>query len=427
LIAPWADPPAPSDLVYSLAAVVALLVAVVGSMAAVSLLVYSPTKLARMLKSNGESQILTHLREHGDEYQVLGRFLGLGGLVGGSVLLWAGQPGSLPLAFAVYALLAVVFCGVLPAYLSKSHAERIALATTRLLRPCLALAHYPLIVPLKTIAASMLRILRVPDGRPATPDEIAEEITAAVSDSANNQELPEEERSWIENIVELSHRHASEVMTPRTDVLAFNRSMPLLEAVRLASHAGFSRFPVYEDKVDNVVGVFYAKDALPLVGNGRDEVDSSVSDKMRKPLFVPESMNLIELLRQFRASKVQMAIVLDEYGGTAGVVTIEDVLEEIVGDITDEYDADESEPIRVVEEGRVIEITGRARVDEANEILGTHIPEDGDYDTVAGLVFSTLDRIPKINETVPVNGVEIRILRADERRIRRMRLTVLDE
>jgi magnesium and cobalt transporter len=254
--------------------------------------------------------------------------------------------------------------------------------------------------------------------------ESAHDILAAVSDSAQDVELPDEERRWIENIVELKSMHASEVMTPRTDMVSFPSSMPLLEGVRRAIDAGFSRYPVYDTRIDDVVGVFYAKDALEVLGTEADLGERTVGQMVRKPIFVPESMSLVDLLRLFRATKKQMAVVLDEYGGTAGLVSIEDVLEEIVGEIEDEYDPEGEQPVKVVEEGAVIEVSGRTRVDEANEHLGDRLPEGEDYDTVAGWVFTTLDRIPRVGETVEIGGIGIRILEADDRRIARMRLTV---
>jgi CBS domain containing-hemolysin-like protein len=133
---------------------------------------------------------------------------------------------------------------------------------------------------------------------------------------------------------------------------------------------------------------------------------------------------VIELLERFKTSKIQMAVVLDEYGGTAGLITLEDLLEEIVGDISDEYDFEQEEPIQVIEHGRIVEISGKARVDEVNAVLGIVIPADGEYDTVAGYLFTLLGKIPKVGEVHVADGVEFRVLRGDDRRIDRLRLTL---
>ena len=146
---------------------------------------------------------------------------------------------------------------------------------------------------------------------------------------------------------------------------------------------------------------------------------------MRQPLFAPESMSVLDLLREFKAQKVQLAVVLDEYGGNAGLITIEDILEEIVGDISDEFDRDEEEPIKVIEDQRVIEVSGKARVEEASAMLEHRIPEGDDYDTVAGFVFNHLGRIPEVGTRFETEGVRYEVLRANGRRIGRLRLTLM--
>jgi len=224
----------------------------------------------------------------------------------------------------------------------------------------------------------------------------------------------------------------AEAMTPRTDVQAIEQDETIAKAVTIAVESGYSRYPVYRERIDDVVGMFYAKDALRLGQTGPDgnpAISSAapVRKVMRAPLFVPENTGVIELLEQFKAGKVQMAVVLDEYGGTAGIITIEDILEEIVGDINDEYDADDEEaPVKVVEEGRVVEVSARERVEDVNECLGIELPEDGDYDTIAGFVFSELGRIPKVGESFACHGAEFRILSGDDRSLGRMRVVALE-
>jgi CBS domain containing-hemolysin-like protein len=150
-----------------------------------------------------------------------------------------------------------------------------------------------------------------------------------------------------------------------------------------------------------------------------------VRDLMRKPVFVPETMGARDLLRQLKQTKVHIAIVLDEYGGTAGLITVEDILEEIVGDLADEYD-EEEEPLTVADDKNIIEVSGRARIDEVNAVLeAAELPEHDDYDTVAGYVFSRLGRIPPVGEKVEVDGMEFTVLRGDARRIDRLQLRVL--
>jgi CBS domain containing-hemolysin-like protein len=413
------------SLLLWIAAGGSLVVAAIGALAGASLLFYSPTKLARHLKSDRRSPLITHLHETERDYQALAALLLVAGLVSGSVLAWLGA-GEWPVAKIAALVLAVAFlCGYLPTRIAEDRAEIALLATLRFLKPLRLALHYPLLLPLVIGATWFLRLVGIRETPRRDAEEIVEEILAAVGDTAQAGDLREEEQDWIENIVELKDQQASEIMTPRTDMVAFSADLPLLDAIDRATARGFSRYPVYEGKVDHVTGVFYVKDVLALMRSGADYAKHTVGEHMRRPLFVREDIGLVELLREFRQSKVQMAIVLDEYGGTSGLVSIEDILEEIFGDISDEYDVAQEEAIKVIEAGRVIEATGRARVDEVNAILDIDIPEGEDYDTLAGFVSSTLDRIPKTNETVRHDGVEIRILRADDRRISRMRLTLL--
>ncbi|MGE0145412.1 MAG: hemolysin family protein [Planctomycetota bacterium] len=404
-------------------AFVALIVATLGALVGAALLVYSPTKLARDEAGRKLSERLATTER---EYQVVARFLTIGSVACFALLAWFAFPTSPYVAVGVGLFLAVPACGVLPALIAEARAERILRLGIPVLGPLRLLLLWIVVRPTLAIAHSLLRTLRVSDqNKTAEPDEIADDILAAVSDSAQESALPDEEREWIGNIVELKAKTALEVITPRTDMISFPATMPLDEAVRRAIEAGFSRYPVYRDRVDDIVGVFYAKDALALIAQPERLVGGKVGDLVRKPLFVPESLDLVQLLRQFRATKRQMAIVLDEYGGTAGVVTIEDVIEEIVGDIEDEYDPVIEQPIKVVEEGSVIEVSGRTRVDEANEHLEDRIPEGDDYDTVAGWVFTSIGRIPQAMEELVVDGLAIQILEADDRRIGRMRLTLV--
>lgn len=397
-----------------------LLLAALGAHAAAALLLHSPSKLARRLDDEGLAP-LDDLRENAQEFQIAAWVSTLGGVVAAILLSQQALEGSLFIPILV-GVLALFFCGTLPLSVGRRRAESTVIRTLPLLRVMRSLLRYPVVLPLMAITRWVLWILRIHEQPPTDPDEIADEIMAAVTDSVTEDTLHDEEKSWIENIVELKDRHVSEAMTPRTDIVAFAADMNLRDAVSRASEAGNSRYPVFEDSIDNVVGVFYAKDALPRLG--RDDESLPIQELMRQPLFVPKSMHVVDLLERFKASKVQMAIVLDEYGGTAGLITIEDILEEIVGDISDEYDPDEEDPIKVIEEGRIIEISGMARVDEVNELLGNVIPDSNEYDTVAGYVFSSLGKIPKSGEIHSGDALEVHVLSADERRINRMRLTL---
>ncbi len=408
----------PATLVAALAAIAGLFVAILGAMIGAAILVYSPTKIARI--RGADSPTNKDLAEHERTYEVLGWLALVFGIAVGAPLFWQwAAAGGWPLA--VLAVLIVgLLCAALPSGVAPHRPERIVLTFLPALRIVRVLLHYPLVL-LSVITRGLMRAARIHEDAPRRPEDIADEIMAAVTDSAQESQLEEEERNWIENIVELKDLRVSEVMTPRTDVVAFEADLPLTDAVQQAIEKGHSRYPVYEGKVDHVIGVFYAKDALARLSNGSSK-EVAVRQVMRQPLFVPETMGVNTLLREFKTGKVQLAVVLDEYGGTAGLISIEDILEEIVGDITDEFEADEEDAIVTTDDDRVVEVAGRARIDEINKALGCALPENEDYDTAAGYLFTRLGRIPKNGETTNLDGIEFEVLEADDRRIARLRL-----
>jgi putative hemolysin len=188
---------------------------------------------------------------------------------------------------------------------------------------------------------------------------------------------------------------------------------------------------VYRERIDEVVGIFYIKDALRLIQQGTKKTsETPLRTLLREPLFVPETTSVAQLLHRVQAGNQHMAIVIDEYGTTVGLATIEDLVEEIVGEIEDEFDAPaseqpEEEQIRVIEEGRVLEIPARTSVQDLNRILGSQLSDEGDWDTVAGLVINSCNHIPPVGETVIIDDVEFRVLEANERRVQRLRVTII--
>jgi putative hemolysin len=401
-------------------------IATFGALCASCLAVYSPTKLQNRIQGPAADLLLSELERRERELRVVARFYFLIGLLGALLALRSAVDAETqPWAIAVLGALALFFCGSLPAAVADARAEATLLRALPVLRGGLAVLRWPLVLPVLAVTGGMLRVLRIREEPSQDPEVIAEEVMAAVADSVAEDRLAQDERAWIGNIVGLVDLQVSTIMTPRPDVVAIKAGTPLREAVRLALQHGFSRYPVYRERVDDVSGIFVVKDALRLLHDAAD-AQKPVETMMRTPLFVPESMGVVQLLRRFQADKVHMAIVLDEYGTTAGVVSVEDVLEQIVGDIADEYDAADSsagEQIAVVEAGRVVDVPGRTPVEKVNELLGTELPEDGDFETIAGLVIHHTNRIPAPDDQIQVDGVEFRVLQADDRRIGRLRVT----
>ncbi|MCS6844721.1 MAG: hemolysin family protein [Caldilineales bacterium] len=230
--------------------------------------------------------------------------------------------------------------------------------------------------------------------------------------------IEEKEKEMIASIFELGETVAREVMVPRIDVVAIEETSSLQEALDLIIEAGHSRIPVYRETIDNVQGVLYAKDLLRPYREGRFDVP--ITELMRSAYFVPESKRVNELLRELQQLKVHMAIVVDEYGGTAGVVTIEDLLEEIVGDIQDEYDRESPMVLHKGENEYVFD--ARIDLDEVSQLVGVELPTE-ETDTLGGFVFSQLGRVPTAGSRVEFGPLTLEVVSVSGRRIQQVRVT----
>jgi CBS domain containing-hemolysin-like protein len=223
----------------------------------------------------------------------------------------------------------------------------------------------------------------------------------------------------LEAVIELPNTTVEHIMTPRTEMTAIEVKASLEEIKQTIQREGHSRIPVYEDSVDNILGMLYAKDLIRFVGDGHQ---FDLRNVLRDALMVPEAKSVRDLLADFKARKVHIAVVLDEFGGTAGLVTIEDVIEEIIGDIEDEYEPAQDKPsYRMIDE-QTVEVDARVYVDDLNEELGLSLPEDEDYDTVGGFVFSKLGHIPEEGEQLTFEELVLVVVEAEKNRVKRVRL-----
>lgn len=260
-----------------------------------------------------------------------------------------------------------------------------------------------------------------------TPEEQQEErqqdFLTGLEQHRTEGVLDEEEQQMIENVLELSEAAAGEIMTPRTDITAVEVTSDLQKVLETITTAGHTRVPVYEENIDNIVGLVYAKDLLNEIG--KDPEDFELRGRMRDVYFVPETKPLRELLHEFQGQKLHIAVVLDEYGGTAGIVTLEDILEELVGEITDEYEEVPPEPVRRIDQN-TIEVDARTYVDDLNDRFELNLPEDEDYDTVGGFVFSRLGYIPKAGESFDYENLKFTVASAEARRIKRIRIKLVN-
>lgn len=239
-----------------------------------------------------------------------------------------------------------------------------------------------------------------------------EELETIIDTGQETGLLDEDENEMIHRIFEMKDIVVREVMVPRTDIQALEINSTVEDVAKLVVEAGHSRIPVYEENIDKIVGIVYAKDLLKywISKNKTDKI----SELMRKPLFVPETKNIDDLFKELKNQRIHIAIVVDEYGGTSGLVTIEDLIEEIVGDIQDEYDIEEDEFV-MISEGEYV-ADARIDIDELSDKLGVSISKE-DYDTLGGFLVHMSNKIPAVNDDILYEDITFTIIEADERRV----------
>jgi putative hemolysin len=319
---------------------------------------------------------------------------------------------SFLIAFAILTYLSVVLGELVPKAVALQKAEPLAVALAIPL-DWLARITYPLVWLLQKSANAVLRLFRI---RPAPAGMIAytrEDIRHSVAAAEDHGELQEAEEEMLYKVFDFASKEVSEVMVPRPEVVGISADMPPEEALRAVVDSPFTRYPVYRGSLDDVVGILHVRDlfgAIHDLGLASVELESIV----RPAYVVPETKDLAALLADFRREKQHLAIVIDEYGDMEGIVTLEDVLEEIVGDIEDEFDLPDTSIERIDETH--IRIDGTYSIDDFNEEFGTELEQE-DFNTMAGLVFGELGRAPEVGDTVRADGLHLTVLEIDGSRI----------
>ena len=339
------------------------------------------------------------------------------GLSGGPVALevWLGVTVGGTLALAAVAYLHVVFGELTPRGLALNHPEAIA----RWLAPPL-LAFAWLATPFTFVLNKSSQIvMRLLGEKPAGSEEAVhspEEIRLLVEQSQESGQMQARDADLIDAVFEFSEKNAREVMTPRTELIALPIEATLSEVLGVVQESGLSRYPVYDESIDNIVGVVLAKDLLKLLAPRANTDAFDLPSIMRPVHVIPGSREVEEVLADFKRLKEHMAIVLDEYGGTAGVVTMEDLLEEIVGEILDEYDTPEDEEAPLHTRAGETMVPGSTHIGELNEHFGLSVPDE-DYHTIGGYVFGVLGRLPVIGDRVVAGGAIFVVREMEGRRI----------
>jgi putative hemolysin len=249
----------------------------------------------------------------------------------------------------------------------------------------------------------------------------AKEINTAINIGAEQGFINEMEKKMMTHILELGDLRAKDVMVPRTSIVALDIDWPIDKILDVVIEEGYTRMPVYKGNLDNIVGVIYTKDMLGMIKNRGLIV---FQDLIRIPYFVPETKYVDDLLKEFKKGKIHMAIVVDEFGGTAGMITLEDVLEEIVGDIKDEYDIEEKEIEQINNKTYIVK--GKTEIEKINNFLGMDIPIEDGVSTIGGAIMAIAGKVPKTGEVIKVGNIQFVILKSDERKIERIKIEKTD-
>jgi CBS domain containing-hemolysin-like protein len=318
------------------------------------------------------------------------------------------------IAATVMTVLTFIFAEVAPKTYAVQQTDRAALAVAPFVY---VLTRLPILGPLTRLLIGIGNVVTPGKGLKSGPFVSEDEIKAMVDEAERDDVIEEEEREMIHSIFEFGDTILREVMVPRPDMVAVPVTTSLQEVLELILRTGYSRIPVYQGDIDDVVGLAYAKDVLRRLHDS--QADKPLADILRPAPYMPESMRAAECLREMRRRKSHMVIVIDEYGGTAGVVTIEDLLEEIVGEITDEYDLEEPN-VEPLPDGDY-RVNARLGIDEVNELLDVELPAT-EWDSIGGLLFNVVGGVPREGQEVEFQGLRLRAERVQGRRIGRVRI-----
>jgi len=321
------------------------------------------------------------------------------------------------IATVVLTIVIFVFAEVSPKTFAVQHTDRVALRLAPLIH---ALGHAPLLHPLARALIGIANVVMPGKGLKQGPFVTEEDLRQMAEVAVDEQQIEEEEKEMIHSIFEFGDTVVREVMVPRPDMVAVEATAKLKQVLTLMLKHGYSRMPVYDKSIDNIVGIVYAKDVMRRLHNGRTRKEPTAGSISRDALFVPESKKIAELLREMQQKKTHMAIVVDEFGDVAGLVTMEDLLEEIVGEIADEYDR--GEPLVEPVDDNTMRVKGSMPIDELSELLGVDLPDE-EWDTVGGLMAGLLGKVPKRGEEVKLHGIMFRAEKVQGRRIAKVLVT----
>lgn len=329
---------------------------------------------------------------------------------------------SVALATAIMTILILIFGEITPKLMARNNSAKIAEAVSVIVY-VISIILTPVEYCLIFISRFVGRILGVNMTSPQLM--ITEEDIISFVNVGNAEGIIEEdEKEMIHSIVTLGETSAKEVMTPRTSMLAFEGTKTINEVWDEIIDNGFSRIPIYEETIDNIIGILYVKDLMEHIKN--NELDLPIKQFIRSAYFIPETKSIIEILKEFRGLKVHISIVLDEYGGVVGLVTIEDLIEEIVGEIRDEYDDEEDSFYKKIADNEY-EIDAMTDIETINKDLNLNLPISEDYESLGGLVVTTTGKICEVGDEVQIDNVYLKVLEVDKMRVSKVFIRILEE
>lgn len=329
---------------------------------------------------------------------------------------------AIGIATGIMTFLILVFGEIIPKSYARSHADVLAPIALRAIFHVYR-AFYPIIMALSEFTNWAVR--KLSNGNTIRPPITEDELEFLISEGEKAGVLEDTKKDMISGVFEFDETKVREIMTPRTDIVAVEKKQPIEDALRLINESGHSRLPVYDERIDNIVGVVFAKDLLRHISLAERAPESiTIASIMREPLFVPESKPLMEVFKELKRTKIHMAVIIDEYGGTAGIVSMEDILEEIVGDIQDEFDVEEAEIVEVKE--NTFDVAGSVNIDDFIEYFGLDEAfaeeVEGEVDTIGGWMTQLLGDLPEVGQTLIHEPLTIEVTEVDRHRIQKLRV-----
>lgn len=329
---------------------------------------------------------------------------------------------AIPAAVGVTTLLLLTFGEITPKAIAKRMNVQIALFTIRMIKATYY-AMYPIVWLFVLFTQTVMRMLGN-DPNDQAPFVTYEEIEYLIELGSKEGTLSDDREKLLKSVVEFPDTLIREAMVPRTDTIALNSTISLEELLRIFNECGHSRLPVYQDSIDNILGIFYAKELIQILASNQDPSSFNLVDHLREVHFIPESKKISEQLAEFQRERIHIAVVVDEFGGTSGIITLEDIIEEFFGDILDEYD-DENTLFESINE-TTIEADARLAIYEIEEAFDIEFPDHPEYDTLGGFLMASCGSVPKENQIITWRNLEFQVISADAKRVGSVRITKHD-